>query len=233
MMKNKKIPYSFKNEVKDNVRILTLSGTVAKHDFWNDESVISANLIRQELDNETRDIVIRLNSSGGDVFEGIEIYNYLKAHSSHITIEITALAASAASIICMGADKVVMCKGATFMIHEASTFCFGNKNDVQKVLNALESIDDSLISIYYDKTGIAKEELHHLMTSETWFTADETVAKGFADEIKQENDEKIKSDNVADDNNIVAFHLPKDEEKNNKQNITALQRFFLGGQHDN
>lgn len=232
MMANNKIPYSFKNEIQDNVRILTLSGHIAKKSFWED--VISANLVREALDDEERDIVIRLNSGGGDVFEGIEIYNYLKAHPSKITVEVTALAASAASIVSMGADKLVMCKGSSLMIHEASTLCYGNKNDIQKVLNALETIDESLATIYSDKTKLSTDEIHGLLKAETWFTADEAVEKGFADEVKQETIEKQGSNDVVEDTNVVAFNLPTGEEsKQEKQNITALQRFFLGGKYDN
>lgn len=122
--------YSFKNEVQDDKVILTLGGPVAESSFF--EETINSEDIANALDDVNKDVVIRLNSPGGDVFQGIEIYNYLKNHSSNITVEVTALAASAASIIAMAADSIVMEKGASIMVHEAETLAIGNKADIKK-----------------------------------------------------------------------------------------------------
>ena len=142
----------FRNETKNNKHILTLSGTIANLSFLDD--TISAKAVKDSLDNVKEDIVIRLNSGGGDVFEGIEIYNYLKSLSNHITIEVTALAASAASLVAMAGDKIIIRTGANMMVHEASTMAFGNKSDIQKTLNALTAIDTSIVDIYHDRTGL-------------------------------------------------------------------------------
>lgn len=170
----------FRNETKNNKHILTLSGTIANLSFLDD--TISAKAVKDSLDNVKEDIVIRLNSGGGDVFEGIEIYNYLKSLSSHITIEVTALAASAASLVAMAGDKIIIRTGANMMVHEASTMAFGNKSDIQKTLNALTAIDTSIVDIYHDRTGLDRDEIVNLITNETWLTADEAINKGFADE---------------------------------------------------
>ncbi|MDS3899880.1 head maturation protease, ClpP-related [Staphylococcus hominis] len=170
----------FRNETKNNKHILTLSGTIANLSFLDD--TISAKAVKDSLDNVKEDIVIRLNSGGGDVFEGIEIYNYLKSLSNHITIEVTALAASAASLVAMAGDKVIIRTGANMMVHEASTMAFGNKSDIQKTLNALTAIDTSIVDIYHDRTGLDRDEIVNLITNETWLTADEAINKGFADE---------------------------------------------------
>lgn len=188
----------FKNESKEDKHILTLSGVVAGNSIFYGEN-ISAKDVKEALDEVEKDIVIKLNSVGGDVFEGIEIYNYLKSHTSNITVEVTALAASAASIIAMGADEVVMHTGASMMIHEASTLAYGNKADVQKTLNALQTIDESLIDIYAERTSLERKELENMMVAETWMGADEAVEKGFANskimvetpEETQVEDEKI------------------------------------------
>lgn len=170
----------FRNETKNNKHILTLSGTIANLSFLDD--TISAKAVKESLDNVKEDIVIRLNSGGGDVFEGIEIYNYLKSLSNHITIEVTALAASAASLVAMAGDKIIIRTGANMMVHEASTMAFGNKSDIQKTLNALTAIDTSIVDIYHDRTGLDRDEIVNLITNETWLTADEAINKGFADE---------------------------------------------------
>lgn len=192
-----KIPYSFKNEVQNGQYVLTLSGVIRKK-LYEDDEAIDAKSIREMLDDVTNDVLIRLNSGGGDVFEGIEIYNYLKKHTSHITVEVTGYAASAATFILSGADKVIMNTGTSVMIHEASTYAWGNKQEIQKTLNALETIDGSIISIYSERTNQSKEQLETWMKEETWFTAEEAVQYGFADEIADEEEElEPENDDIA------------------------------------
>ncbi|MDT2771980.1 head maturation protease, ClpP-related [Enterococcus durans] len=186
MPKVKKVPFRFTNEIQNGKHILTLSGNVQKK-YWRDDDVINAKDIRESLDTVKDDIVIKLNSPGGDVFEGIEIYNYLKDHPSNITVEVTGLAASAATFILAGADDVIMNVGTSLMIHEAATFAWGNKQDIQKTLNALETIDDSILSIYAERTGQTTDQLREWMNEEKWFTADEAVEYGFANSVKRED----------------------------------------------
>ena len=206
----------FRNETKNNKHILTLSGTIANLSFLED--TISAKAVKDSLDNVKEDIVIRLNSGGGDVFEGIEIYNYLKSLSNHITIEVTALAASAASLVAMAADKIIIRTGANMMVHEASTMAFGNKSDIQKTLNALNAIDTSIVDIYQERTGLDRDEIINLITNETWFTADEAIKKGFADEksSRKSIDKNKEGVNNVKDTKYVAML------KQQLQTITAM-----------
>lgn len=203
MPKIKKVPFQFTNEVKNGKHILTLSGNVQKK-YWREDDVINAKDIREALDTVTEDILIRLNSPGGDVFEGVEIYNYLKSHSSDITVEVTGLAASAATFILAGADHVVMNVGTSLMIHEAATFTWGNKQEIQKTLNALETIDESILSIYENQTGQSQDQLKKWMEEEKWFTADEAVEFGFAESINKKLDPEPKEDIEAMIQNAVA-----------------------------
>lgn len=218
MPKVKSVPYEFTNEAKDGTRILTLSGNIRKR-YWDDEKAIDAELVYHALEGVTEDVVIKLNSNGGDVFEGIEIYNYLKSHPSHITVEVTGLAASAATFIVAGADKAIMNTGTTFMIHEASSFAWGNKSELQKVLKALETIDDSIISIYEAKTGQSKEQLTDWMTEEKWFSAEDAVRFNFADEVKKDITDQL--DVVALVDNAVAKAMET-------QPKTGLNKLFKG-----
>ena len=208
MTKTKKVPFQFKNEVENGKHVLTLSGNVQKK-YWRDDDVINAKDIRESLESVTDDIVIKLNSPGGDVFEGIEIYNYLKDHPSNITVEVTGIAASAATFITAGANEVIMNVGTSIMIHEASTFTWGNKSDIQKTLNALETIDESILSIYSEKTGQSNEQLEEWMNEEKWFTADEAVEFGFADSVKRDNAESVESEESIEDiiNSKVAIAM--------------------------
>lgn len=184
MPKSNEIPFQVRNESDNGKHILTLSGNIRKR-YWSEDKSIDAALVRDELDGVDGDITIRLNSGGGDVFEGIEIYNYLKEHPGNVTVEVTGLAASAATFIVAAADEAIMNTGTSFMIHEASSFAWGNKAELKKVLNALETIDDSIIAIYSERTGQTKEQLTDWMAEEKWFTAEEAVKNGFADKVKE------------------------------------------------
>lgn len=195
MTKNKRVPFFVANEAKEGKYILTLSGNIQKR-YWRDDTVIDAKLLQDELDGITDDVVIKLNSPGGDVFQGVEMYNYLKDHPSNITVEVTGVAASAATFILAGADKVVMNVGTTVMIHEASTLGWGNKADMKKVVDRLETIDESILSIYVAKTGQSESQLTDWINSEKWFTADEAVKYGFADEVKKEAKASENTDSI-------------------------------------
>lgn len=232
MTKTKKVPFQFKNEVENGKHVLTLSGNVQKK-YWRDDDVINAKDIRESLESVTDDIVIKLNSPGGDVFEGIEIYNYLKDHPSNITVEVTGVAASAATFITAGANEVIMNVGTSLMIHEASTFTWGNKSDIQKTLNALETIDESILSIYSEKTGQSNEQLEEWMNEEKWFTADEAVEFGFADSVKRDNAESVESEESIEDiiNSKVAIAMAAFSdalEKPIAKNISLVERLKKG-----
>lgn len=232
MTKTKKVPFQFKNEVENGKHVLTLSGNVQKK-YWRDDDVINAKDIRESLESVTDDIVIKLNSPGGDVFEGIEIYNYLKDHPSNVTVEVTGVAASAATFITAGANEVIMNVGTSLMIHEASTFTWGNKSDIQKTLNALETIDESILSIYSEKTGQSNEQLEEWMNEEKWFTADEAVEFGFANSVKKDNVESVESEGSIEDiiNSKVAIAMAAFSnvlEKPIAKNISLVERLKKG-----
>lgn len=184
MPKVSKVPFEFKNEVSDGKRVLILSGSIRKK-YWVDDEVIEAKALREILDDVHEDIVIKLNSPGGDVFQGIEICNYLKDHPSHVTVEVMGTAASAATFILAGADEVIMNVGTTIMIHEASSYAWGNKNDLKKAYEALETVDRSILDIYMNQTGQSEEKLRGWIEREKWFTADEAVKYGFANEVRR------------------------------------------------
>lgn len=197
-----------KNESKDNKHILTLVGTVGGDKFF-DEEFISAKDVRDSLKDVNKDIIVKLNSPGGDVFAGVEIYNYLASLNNHVTIEIVGVAASAASLIAMAGDLVIMRTGSTMMIHEASTFAYGTKSDIQKTLNALDTIDNSIINIYAERTGMDIEDIQSMLLEETWLTADEAVKQGFADKKSSVKAEKKERKKVK---NLIKFAAQVDED---------------------
>lgn len=130
---------------------------------------------------DVTEIDLRLNSPGGDAFDGIAIHNALKSHTAHVTITVDALAASAASVIAMAGDTVIMNAGAQMMIHDASGYCVGNAADMQIMVDTLNRMSDSIASFYAERAGGDVTEWRAAMQAETWYTADEAVAAGLAD----------------------------------------------------
>lgn len=130
---------------------------------------------------DARKISIRLNSPGGDAFMGVSIMNALKRHPAKITVHVDALAASAASIIAMGGDRVIMHEGSMMMIHRAWTIGMGNAQEFFRVGDLLNKVDENLVDIYNRKSGLDKAKVKQMMESETWMRADEAHDLGLAD----------------------------------------------------
>jgi len=194
------IEHQFKAEANGDTTEITIYGDIGES--WWGESV-SAKDIQNALDGvETETITIRLNSPGGDAFDGIAIYNQLKNHKAKVIAYVDGLAASAASIIAMAADELIMNTGSMMMIHEASTFTWGTKADIKKTLNALEGIDKSIADIYMTRYTGDREELNALVEGESWFTASEAVEVGLADKVNNTND-----DNEIENLKAMVFNL--------------------------
>lgn len=175
------IDHQFKAETKGDTSTITIYGDIGKS-WWDDST--SAKDIETALKNvESDNITVHLNSGGGDAFDGIAIYNQLRNHSAKVKIVVDGLAASAASVIAMSADELIMNTGSMLMIHEASTWNWGTKADFQKTLNALEGLDKSLADVYMTKFKGERDEIDTLIANESWFTASEAVDLGFADSV--------------------------------------------------
>lgn len=115
-----------------------------------------------------------------------QIYNMLKEYSGDVTIKIDGLAASAASVIAMAGDKVVMSPVAMMMIHNPSTVAFGDRVDMQKAMAMLDEVKESIINAYEIKTGMSRTKLAHMMDAETWMDARSAVDLGFADDVDED-----------------------------------------------
>lgn len=133
-----------------------------------------------------RQINVRINSPGGDVFDGNAIYNLLKSHPANVTVYVDGLAASIASVIAMAGNKIVMAQNAMMMIHDPWTIAVGGADDMRKSAEVMDKIKTTLVSAYRDKSGLNESEIATIMADETWFTAEEAVAMGFADEVAEE-----------------------------------------------
>ena len=207
---------------------------------------INPKAIKQAL-NEANglDVELEINSPGGYVDAGSEIYTALKEYSGKVTAKITGQACSAASWIALAADRVEMSPTAQMMIHRASTISIGNSDDLASDLNALNSLDKSFVDLYSQRTGLDAQEVYRLMCNTTWMNAKEAVDKGFADEIMFQNDKKpalvnadgslsVKPDTINKIKNLhhgkstenVAKLLPKDNKKNDSQLQSKLAILF-------
>lgn len=153
------------------------------YDYYGMEAA-SAKSIIEQLPEDNSDIVLEVNSNGGLVTVGSEIYTALRNYKGKVTAEITGMAASAASVAVMGADKVVMSPTAQMMVHKALfNWVSGNSDDLDKASNALKSSDKAIVNAYVAKTGLSEDEIMDLMRNETFMSAQDAVEKGFADEV--------------------------------------------------
>lgn len=134
-------------------------------------------------DVNTSLIVVNVNSPGGDVFHGVAIYNLLAQHSASVEVRVMGLAASAASLIAMAGDTVRMAPSSMLMIHNAWTFAAGDKHAMTEIAATLDKIDGELAATYADKSGMDLDDIVQAMDDETWYTAEEAVDAGLADEI--------------------------------------------------
>lgn len=142
---------------------------------------------------EDKDIVVAINSPGGDFFEGASIYNLLAQHKGHVTVKVIGMAASAASIIAMAGDTIEVSKVGFLMVHNAWAGVSGNRHDLEQAADTLGKLDASMRDLYSARTGMDAKAVTKMMDSETWLGADEAVENGFADaviEVKQVESDK-------------------------------------------
>lgn len=142
---------------------------------------IDAGSFLEELDGITaKEIRLRINSPGGDVFDGTAIYNAIKAHPAKFNVEIEGIAASMGSVIALAGDTVAIAENAWFMIHNPWTFMMGDYNDLRKEADLLERMSGVMSQTYQDKTGKDSKTVKSWMDEETWFSGAEAVENGFA-----------------------------------------------------
>jgi ATP-dependent protease ClpP protease subunit len=163
------------------------SPTLSMLEAWGypTDGLISASSVKQQIDaaGGYSKIRVRINSPGGDAFEGIAIHNLLRAQAKPIETCVDGVAASSASIIAMAGDVRKMGHNAMMMIHNAWSACTGNGDDMRKMADTLDKVSASIGQTYADKTGISMDKIKSLMDEETWMSADDCVRDGFATEI--------------------------------------------------
>ena len=149
-------------------------------DSWSDTS--AAAVVTQLKNLKSRKINLRINFPGGDVFDGLAIYNALARHDAEVTTYIDGLAASIASVIALAGRRVLIADNAMMMIHDPVAVTMGTAGELRKHADVLDQIKESIINTYAGRTALERGELAEMMSEETWFTASEAVEHGFADE---------------------------------------------------
>ena len=175
-------------EEEKEVRTLFLNGTIAEDSWFDDD--ISPAIFKDELNADTGDISVWINSPGGDCVAAAQIYNMLKDYKGKVTIMIDGLAASAASVIAMAGDTVLMSPVSMMMIHNPATMAFGDHTEMKKTIDMLDEVKESIINAYEIKSGLPRDKISKLMDQETWMNANKAIELGLADGLIENKDDK-------------------------------------------
>ena len=225
---NKFWNWTVTNNDEKTERILTLSGVIAEESWFDDE--VTPKIFRDELMSGEGDITVWINSPGGDCIAAAQIYNMLLEYKGNVTIKIDGIAASAASVVAMAGNKVIMSPVSMLMIHNPMTMAAGDTTEMKKAISMLTEVKESIINAYELKTGMNRDKIAKLMDAETWMDANKAVELGFADEIlSRESSVKpsamMYSENVVSRklwNKISAKYRPKEQGRT----VAALLRIL-------
>ena len=174
----------FWNWVRDedgNSRTLYLNGAIAEESWFDDD--VTPIAFKEELLSSEGDIIVWINSPGGDCIAAAQIYNMLMDYKGNVTVKIDGLAASAASVIAMAGTEVLMSPTSLMMIHNPFTIAIGDSEEMQKAMGMLDEVKESIVNAYEIKTGLSRPRLSHLMDAETWLNANKAIELGFADAL--------------------------------------------------
>lgn len=177
-----------RDESVPDERTLFLNGEISDETWYGDE--VTPKLFKDELDAGEGNITVWINSPGGDVFAAAQIYNMLRDYKGSVTVKIDGMAASAASVIAMAGDTVLVSPVAMMMIHNPATIAMGEAKDMEKAIAMLNEVKESILNAYEFKTGMSRNKISRMMDEETWFNAKKAVQLGFADRILFDGDDE-------------------------------------------
>ena len=201
---NKFWNWTVTNNEEKTERILTLSGVIAEESWFDDE--VTPKIFRDELMSGEGDITVWINSPGGDCIAAAQIYNMLLEYKGNVTIKIDGIAASAASVVAMAGNKVIMSPVSMLMIHNPMTMAAGDTTEMKKAISMLTEVKESIINAYELKTGMSRDKIAKLMDAETWMDANKAVELGFADEILS-RESSVKQSAMMYSENVVSRKL--------------------------
>ena len=216
-----------KNDTSET-RTLFLNGAIAEESWYDDD--VTPKLFRDELMAGKGDIVVWINSPGGDCVAASQIYNMLMDYKGNVTVKIDGIAASAASVIAMAGTKVCMSPTALLMIHNPFTVAIGDSDEMKKAIAMLDEVKESIINAYELKTGLSRAKISHMMDAETWISANKALELGFADEVLFKNpankvDEEENDDDEEEVVEIEENETNEDEEDDDEKEKSASFAF--------
>lgn len=178
--------------MKINIKGPIVSNSDAWIYEWFGIEVTSPNMVSKALEKANgEDIEVEINSGGGSVFAGSEIYTAIKSYKGNVVVKIVGLAASAASVIAMAGKRVIMSPTAQMMVHNVTSYSEGDYREMEHTADVLKNANDTIANAYRLKTGKTQEELLSLMDEETWMTSNKAKELGFIDEIMFEDEIKL------------------------------------------
>ncbi|WZH36247.1 MAG: ATP-dependent Clp protease proteolytic subunit [Microbacterium enclense] len=192
------------------VATIRMYGPIDSWGGWWGISTKDVGAVLDALPDTVTHIILRINSPGGHVFEGMSILNMLRAHKAKVTAVVDGLAASAASFIAAGCDETVMMPGTTMMIHSPLVFEYGNADEMRKTADVLDSIQSSIVEIYQGKAGDADWDA--LLREETWYTSAQAVEQGLADRVAVISDAGETTTVGADDDDVIVVPIPLEDD---------------------
>ncbi|WP_414446848.1 head maturation protease, ClpP-related [Burkholderia sp. 22PA0099] len=172
--------FEVRNDANGDATIY-LYDVIASDDWFG--GISAASFVQQLASISAPTIHLRINSPGGDVFEARAMSQAIREHPSTIIGHVDGYAASAATDVAIACSKVIMAEGSMFMIHRSSALAWGTGDDLRATAGLLDKVDASIVDMYAEKTGQSNDDIIAWMDAETWFTAEEAVANGFADEL--------------------------------------------------
>jgi ATP-dependent Clp protease protease subunit len=177
----------------DDANTISIYGVIGE-DYWTGEGFTAKRMAGALRSIGKNAVTVNINSPGGDMFEGLAIYNLLREHQAEVTVKVMGIAASAASIIAMAGDNVLMGTGSMLMIHNAWGMVIGNRHDFADAADVFKTFDSSMASIYAERTGIKVDDVLTMLdgpsrsSDGTYMTAAEAIEKGFADDTFEPED---------------------------------------------
>ena len=190
---------------------------------------VTAQMVQDQISqaSEADDLTVHINSIGGEVFEGYAIFNILNGLDKPVNVQIEGICASIATLIACSGDTIKMSEIGQYMVHNPQTMAFGESEDLEKQIEVLDQIKDTIISAYESKTGLSEDELSDLMDAETWLTAEEAKDKGFVDEVT-----KIEAKAVASINPRNFKHMKKTDKSVFDKFMSKINTVIAGIDND-
>ena len=172
---------------------IKINGVIIPNDYqdiydWLGWDATSPKKISEQLEDSNDNVVVEINSGGGSVFAGSEIYTMLKSYTGEVTVRIVGIAASAASVIAMAGNKVLMSPTSQLMIHNATMATHGDYREMDHTSDFLKNVNQSIANAYKLKSGKTDDELKEMMDNETWFTAQQALEHKLIDEVMFDNE---------------------------------------------